>query len=230
MEESKQTKIKMIRPTRTVSRNQTFSTILGIPLDSRVYKLISGRFHQIPIRKFSPYVHPELYFRDLENHGQDTTNLRQLHEMRPPLQPLPIAVKKQYLIPQYGDHIQMVLKVRKGHVHVQLKNAMAILCEKKTKMPIEERVRACKEFGYPDEVLLDMMAKQEARDAASEKLDEFITTVFGEACEKKGSKKVVKIKKTIYQVLKIKKTLYAMPDEEDVVISKEDEEDNIDIE
>jgi len=160
-------------------------------------------------------MHPDLYFADLESHGMDSTRLRALHKETPPSEPHVIKPKKVWPVPKYADMMPVTLEVRKGKVRVKIMSKMADLYEKNKKghkASIEERVLAARDFGYPDEVLLDMIKKHEKRLAALPELEEFMIAVFGEMSDKKTT---APKKKTLYQVLKYKKVIYAMPEPEE---------------
>jgi hypothetical protein len=80
---------------------------------------------------------------------------------------------------------------------------------KNKRPPLDDRIKALHEAGYPDAVLIDVMKKDARRVAESAKLDEFIFGIFGDITDKKTPSAK---KKTIHQILKIKKRVYAMPD------------------
>ena len=81
---------------------------------------------------------------------------------------------------------------------------------------------AAKDFGYPDEVLRDMLVKHEKKEASRAELDEFVTSIFGELSDKKTT---APKKRTLYQVLKIRKAVYAMPDQDPDPTEEEPNED-----
>ena len=183
-------------------------------------------------KKFVPVAHPDLYYRDLELHGMDSTRLRKLHEENPVPVDVPIQTKPPLNIPEFADFIPTELHVKKnGAVKVQMHTKMAELYEKykQGKKPsIEERVLACKDFGYPDEVLKSMIVKHEKRLANVPALEAFILGVFGEMSDKKSS---APKKKNLYQIFKIKKTIFALPEPEEEEPNEDadvpDEEDNL---
>jgi hypothetical protein len=144
-------------------------------------------------RKFVPYWDPESYLRDLKINGHDTAELERLHKANPPPVEVDLCTKKELNI--------NTTPIEK--LYAKYKN---------TKPPIDERVKAFHEAGYPDAVLIDIMKKDARRVADSAKLDEFIFTIFGDITDKKTPSAK---KKTIHQILKIKKRVYAMPEPSD---------------
>jgi hypothetical protein len=81
---------------------------------------------------------------------------------------------------------------------------------------IEERIKALKSVGSPDEVLLEVLKGHEKRIKDKPMLEQFINSIFGEFSDKRAA---APKKKNLYQVLKIKKPSYA-------TVDKEDEEEN----
>jgi hypothetical protein len=88
------------------------------------------------------------------------------------------------------------------------------------KPPLEERIKALHEAGYPEDILLDVMKKDAKRLASEAKMSEFIFTIFGEVNDKKAASTK---KRTIQQILKIKKRLFAVPEPTEEEIPVEDD-------
>jgi hypothetical protein len=177
-------------------------------------------------RQFVPVMHPDLYFRDLETHGVDTTRLRHLHEENALPDETVKKPKKSHPIPPFADHIPVRLTVKKcGSVRVRFCTEMATLHEEfyshGIKPSLEERIKACRTFGYPDEILCDVIKKDDTRRKNIPMMDEFIHTIFGDFSDKKST---APKKKNLYQILKIKKPVRAMPDEDDIIIDDEDDD------
>jgi len=176
---------------------------------------------------YVPVINPETYFSDLEKNGTDTKELRRLQAeaeaKNPVIQPIE---KKTYNVPSDPSYIPVRLDVGKnGKVKVRICSEMAHLHEKfyskGIKPKIEERIKAMKTFGYPDEVLLDAISNDEKRKKQAPSLDEFIKSIFGDFVDKRPT---TQKKKNLYQVLKIKKPIFAMPDapdEEDEISDNE---------
>ena len=68
--------------------------------------------------------------------------------------------------------------------------------------PIDIRIKAFREAGYPEEILTSMKEKWEARIAARPEFDKFIHDIFGKVSTKKDAPPK---KKTLSQLLNIKK-------------------------
>jgi hypothetical protein len=145
------------------------------------------------VRRFVPYWDPESYIRDLKTNGHDTAELERLHQENPPPVEVDFCTKKQFNINQ--------APIEKLYAKYKAKRP-----------PLDERIKALHEAGYPDAVLIDVMKKDARRVADSAKLDEFIFTIFGDIADKKTPSAK---KKTIHQILKIKKRVYAMPEPSD---------------
>jgi len=179
----------------------------------RVAEIIAKSYPRPVERHFRPVVNPELYFRDLEKNGTNTTELRRLQAKYETNEEQIEIQKIKYDVPDYLDHIPVHLDVKKGRVKIRICSEMANLYDKfyskGIKPKIEERIKALKTFGYPDEVLLDVLKKDEKRVKDEPVLEEFINTIFGEFSDKRPS---APKKKNLYQVLKIRK--YAAPTDE----------------
>ena len=223
----------MLRPTRLRTPRPYPSGPAVIPPGSRVHALLAKRPDPEPDHDFVPLMHPDLYFYYLEQLGEDTTRTRQLHARNPAPPPIPIPPKVRYPVPEYVDHVPVTLEVSKsGRVRCRIHTKMLDMYEKmqKThKMPsIEDRIMAAKDFGYPDEVLKDMLVKHEKKEASRAELDEFVTSIFGEMSDKKST---APKKKNLHQVFKIRKMVYAMPDQDPDPEEEEPNEDfNVDAE
>ncbi len=191
---------------------------------SRVSKLLT-KVPSEPWRyTFTPLVHSDIYFDELELRGEDTTRMRKLHEECPYVPPEPIPPKKKWDIPQYLDWVPVKLTVTpSGKVKCHIKPAMADLykspCHRKPS--IEARIKACKDFGYPDEVLLDVLAKHEKRVANQPAIEEFLISVFGEETNKKPAPPK---KKTLQQIFKFKKMVYPKVDDDPELEERSDDE------
>ena len=224
---------KMLRPTHLRPFNATpvqSSVFSEPPPGSRIHRIMNAHTVTKNIKhyKFRPVMHPDLYYADLESHGMDSTKLRALHKERPPSEPPIIHPKIVWPVPEFADTIPVTMEVKKGRVRVRIRPGMFDLYQKNKKghkASIEERVLACRDFGYPNEVLIDMMQKHEKRLAALPELEEFMISVFGEMSDKKTT---APKKKTLYQVLKIKKAICAMPEPEEIQNEDAGVEDNDD--
>ena len=154
-------------------------------------------------RVFVPYWNPEQYLVDLKKNGTDTDQLERLHKQHPPPNDYPLFHKKEL-------NIDM--------------RPLATLYKKYSKPcvkpPLEERIKALHEAGYPEDILLDVMKKDAKRLASEAKMSEFIFTIFGEVNDKKAASTK---KRTIQQILKIKKRLFAVPEPTEEEIPVEDD-------
>ena len=141
-------------------------------------------------RKFVPFWDPDSYLYDLKMNGHDTTEIERLHKENPPPIEVNLCKKKQLDI-----NMEPIEKL-----YAKYKNK---------RPPLDERIKALHDAGYPESVLIDVMKKDAKRAADSAKLDEFIFAIFGDIADKKTPS--VK-KRSIHQILKIKKRVYAMPE------------------
>ena len=148
---------------------------------------------------FVPYWNPEAYLHDLAKSGTDITKLKQLHEEFPP------HVDKFYT--KKEPLVLNLTPVEKLYAKYPGK-----------KPPLDERIKACHEAGYPEEQLIDMMKKDAKRLTEKPELDKFLFNIFGDVNDKKTSS--VK-KKTIYQILKIRKQYCALPEPDDEELPNE---------
>ena len=207
-------------PRRRSSSYQTL-TSSSSTIQARLFKSPYLSYRPPP---YVPVINPELYFADLERNGTDTTRLRELQsEYDSRHIEKEVEVKTNFVGPQFIDHIPVNITVNEnGKVKIKICHEMASLHEKyysKAKMPkIEERIKALKSVGYPEEVLLKVLKHHDQMIKAKPELDKFINSIFGDFSDKRPA---APKKKNLYQVLKIKKPSYATVDKED------DEEDAI---
>jgi len=225
-----------LRPTRMLNKHPRgpFTLPHHTELNSTLERLLYPVQNTSPSTKFVPLVNPESYYRDLEMRGLDSSRMRRLHEENPREPEDVLQPKEKYDIPEFADYVRTSLEVKKSKVRVKFHTKMADLYEKykKGKKPdIAERVIACKDFGYPDEVLKSMIEKNEKRLEQKPELEKFIFNIFGDIGDKKPTKEK---KKTLYQILKIKRTnFFIKPDEpeeepnEDSEVPGEDDDFNL---
>ena len=217
----------MLRPVpRVHNKTRPKPVITHVPDEnSLLSRLLAPPQPSVPAKYvFYPIVHSENYFRDLESHGIDSTRMRQLHAEKPYVPPPPPPPKRQLNLPKYRDWVPVTLEVTEsGKVRCHIRPAMADLyaspCHHKPS--IEARLKACRDFGYPPDILLDILDKHEKRLARQPELEEFMNVLFGNTEHKKPAP--VK-KKTVYQLFKFKKIKYAMPDEDPVIEDRSDTE------
>lgn len=155
----------------------------------------------IPYKRpqFVPVWNPEDYFNDLENVNEsDTTYLRELHN------DFPSRIDEQKILKK-ASIIDIIPKVGK------LNNIYEKYLKKNKKAPIQEYIKALHEAGYPEDMLMDFIKKDEKRKANMEEINNFVVSIFGEVNDKKVTVK----KKTLNQILKFKKMIYAMPEIDD---------------
>jgi len=182
--------------------------------------------------KFIPFWNPEHYFSDLLRCGTSSDHvehLRRLHEEHPiekvpapVVDPKPVltieeVIKKTTIRDPWKkpDAVErMKSRVSKfPHINTQPLEDLYAKYSKPPRMPpLNERIKALKDCGYSDEILMNVIKSHEKKMAESDELDAFIFNIFGEQNEKKQS---APKKRTITQILKIKKRVYARPDIED---------------
>jgi len=197
----------------------------GLP--PNIQKLFENPIFTYKPRRYVPVSNPELYFADLERNGNDTTELRKLQDEAEARYPQEVhEPKKKYNVPDDPTHVPVRIDVTKnGRVKVRICHEMATLYEKfyskAIKPKIEEQIKALKSFGYPDEVLLQVLEVDQKHKRDGPILDEFINSIFGEFSDKRPA---APKKKNLYQVMKIKKPVYAIPDAPDEENEISDEE------
>jgi hypothetical protein len=155
------------------------------------------------IKNFIPFWNPEDYLRDLKTNGIDITILEKLYEENPP----PIEV----------------VRLEKESVKITNFEPIKKLYRKYSKPlrkpPIDERIKALHEAGYPEDVLLDVMKRDAKMNTEESKMDEFIFNIFGDI----GNKKTAAVKKrTIVQILKIKKQTFVLPEPAEEIPNEDD--------
>jgi hypothetical protein len=183
-------------------------------LNTRVGRLLNPTPAPSWSYTFTPIVHSELYFECLEANGEDSTRARKLHNECPYVPPEPLPPKNKWELPKYRDWVPVTLEVTaKGKVRCHIKPGMADLYNSPChhKPSIETRLKACRDFGYPTEVLLDVLKKHEKRIENKPAIDEFFLSVFGDEPLKKVAPPK---KKTLQQIFKFRKMVYAKPDDD----------------
>ena len=145
--------------------NTPIETYINPDVGSVLYKLLNPNPVKYFVYKFTPLVHADIYFTDLEDHGEDSTKSRELHAAHPYV-PSPPIPKRSWSVPNRRDHIPVSLVVTaSGKVRCHIRPSMADLYGNRCyhKPSIDVRLNACKDFGYPHEVLLDVLEKHENR-------------------------------------------------------------------
>ena len=193
---------------------------------------------------FIPFWNTQTYFSDLLRTGTDpahVAHLKRLYELNP-IEQVPV-VSKPTSVPVPVLTIEEVIKkntirdpwkkpdaVERMKSRVSkfplvntkpLEDLYAKYSKPLRKPPLEERIKAMHQCGYPEEVLLEAMKRDAIMTAQSADLDNFIFNIFGEMNDKKPS---VPKKRTITQILKIKKRSYAKPEIDDEEIPVEDDD------
>jgi len=190
---------------------------------------------------FAPFWNPEAYLSDLAKSGADpshVSHLRKLHEENP-LEKVPVVAPKPVPVLTIEEVIKkntvrdpwkkpsalerMEARIPKfPHINTQpLADLYAKYSKPPRKPPLEERIKAMHQCGYPEEVLLETMKRDAKMNAQMAEIDNFIFNIFGEMNDKKPS---VPKKRTITQILKIKKRSYAKPEIDDEEIPVEDDD------
>jgi phosphoglycolate phosphatase-like HAD superfamily hydrolase len=89
-----------------------------------------------------------------------------------------------------------------SEMHPSIEKLYADYYNKHEMPPIDVRIKAFREAGYPEEILTSMKEKWEARLAARPEFDKFVHDIFGKVSTKKDAPPK---KKTLSQLLNIKK-------------------------
>ena len=106
-----------------------------------------------------------------------------------------------------------------SEIHESLIRLNMMYYSKGVKPPIEERVMAFREAGYPDWYLVDMLKKdQNAKDNMAN-IDDFVFKIFGDVENKKVT---APKKKTLRQLLNIRGGVVPVKVDEDVIIDAEE--------
>lgn len=152
--------------------------------------------------KFVPHVHHAVYYRDyVRCYGQEKADeLKRLHEeweaRHPQAPPPPHKWKPQ---PENYNH-PAIQKLQEDYYKHQ------------KRPPIDVRLRAHKEAGYPESWLIQMLKKHEEEVRKQPEVDEWFDRVMGPYGKKKES---VPKPRTLTQIFKIKPPKVVMPDDED---------------
>ena len=191
------------------------------------------------VSKFTPFWNTQTYFPDLLRTGTDpghVAHLKRLHELNPiedvlvVKKPKPVLTLEEAYKKNSGDPWKKPTATERMESRVSkfplvntkpLDDLYAKYSKPPRKPPLEERIKAMHQCGYPEEVLLETMKRDAKMNAQSDDLDAFIYAIFGEANDKKPS---APKKRTITQILKIKKRSYARPEIDDEEIPVEDDD------
>jgi hypothetical protein len=142
------------------------------------------------------------YIRDRGLTGEEEELYRRMYT--PPPDPEP-EKRETPQVPSDPLHVFFSMKVTKnGQVKVKITVPMepVYVAQRKGSLPpIDVRVRAAKGFGYPDSTLLQMIKYHDQMKERTKKLDEFITSVFGNCMNAKTNKPK---KKTVQEALNSK--------------------------
>jgi hypothetical protein len=159
-----------------------------------------GTIHAEP--KFVPHIHHAIYYKDyVRCYGQEKADeLKRLHEewenQNPPEPPPPQKWKPQ---PENYNH-PAIQKLHEDYYKHQ------------KRPPIDARLRAHKEAGYPESWLIQMLKKHEEAVRKQPEVDEWFDRVMGPYGKKKES---VPKPRTLTQIFKIKALKVVMPDDDD---------------
>jgi len=152
--------------------------------------------------KLLPIEHIDEYIRDMKMTDEEEKKCRELYT------PVPLQEPEKFSTPNVPSDPLTVftyIKVLKnGLVRVKIIVPMEPVYEyeKKGKVaPLDVRVRAAKNFGYEENVLMQMIKNSDTKRSKNEKLDEFIDGVFGKSINAKANKPK---KKTIQESLNSK--------------------------
>jgi hypothetical protein len=190
---------------------------------------------------FAPFWNTQTYFSDLLRTGTDpghVAHLKRLHELNP-IEQVPVVARKPVPVLTIEEVIKKntirdpwkkpdAVERMKSRIPQfplvntkPLEDLYAKYSKPSRKPPLEERIKAMHQCGYPEEVLLETMKRDAKLTAQSADLDNFIFNIFGEVNDKKQS---APKKRTITQILKIKKRSYAKPEIDDEEIPVEDDD------
>ena len=103
---------------------------------------------------------------------------------------------EKLIVPSDPLHVFTTLKVLKsGKVKIKFSVPMEPVYEyqKKFKLaPLEVRIKAASGFGYPDEILTQMIKNHDNEKSNKQKVEDFIDVIFGKSINAKVSKPKVK--------------------------------------
>lgn len=140
---------------------------------------------------FIPVINHENYLEDMKKYyGENDSIVLKLvekYKSLPPVQP-PRNYRRDMNLPESTDYVCVNLTVSKsGNVRAKVEAPMANLFAKYytkgIKPPVDEHIRALKAFGYPDDILERVLAKDQKKENKDD-----IELIFGKYSKKSSSK------------------------------------------
>lgn len=187
-------------PNRTPKENVSFDST-----DSRLYKRVN---FQIPKyhKTFAPFHDVDHYINCNKFTPEKEAMVRAMYTA-PPHESF-IKPKVKYDVPDDPLHVFVNMKIGKSGVKIKITVPMepVIDYQKKAKLaPLAVRVKAFKNFGYPDSVVLKMIEHDDKMNRQRPELDKWFDKIFGEYDTKKVSKpKAKSIQETLTSKMKKK--------------------------
>lgn len=135
-------------------------------------------------------------------HPADPELIRRLYT-----KPVDTTVKPPPIIPENvpSDPLHVFIN-KKGVRTVPMAPVIKALSKGK-KAPLEVRIKAASGFGYSDSILMKMIAHDDKVKKQSDKMDQFIDSIFGRFVNSKTSKPKAKTNKEIINTILKKKPL-----------------------
>ena len=179
-------------PIASVRTSVTSDVHLRLPV-------ISKELPQPKPTVYVPVINIDAYICDLEK--QDPVRAKE--------------ILKEHTGVVVGDRPRKIPWYPPRGIHESIIRLNTMYYSKGVKPPIEERVMAFREAGYPDWYLVEMLKKDHKAKENEDALGEFIYTVFGNMDNKKVT---APKKRTLKQILNIKGGVVPVRMEDDCVI------------
>ena len=196
----------MLRPTRKLVKRLPQRIAPLATEETRLDKLLTSWskpvFDASQIT-FAPFVDTEfyIYMANLKGKEADAIRAKYPQEPKEPSEPFDVIRDilhpkqriNKYPIPNDPEWVQVNIKVMKNKVKVHMSVPREVVNEYERRghvAPIEVRIIAAQQFGYPMEVLERMLAHHDMVEANRKEDQEFIDRIFGIA--KKSTTKHVK--------------------------------------
>jgi hypothetical protein len=161
--------------------------------------------------KFVPHVHLDIYQKDYERvYGAEKA--KEIVEANQAA--LNASVQPPRAPPTWKPS-------ESNYNHPSIQRLQEEYYSKQIRPPIDVRLKAHKEAGYPQSYLLEMLKKHEEAVQAQPEVDAWFDLVMGPYGKKKET---VPKPRTLTQIFKIKPIKVIMPDAEDIVAEEEDDE------
>lgn len=186
-----------------------------------------------PQKKFEPVLYWQVYLKDLERTGTDSSVIDQLRrdheEWEAKQSDTDTASTKEVVsVPDRVDAVVVNTTVSKsGKVKVSMGAPMEAVYtkyfSKGVRPPIGEYLKALKKFGYPESVLMKVLDTHQRVEAKSAEMDTFIEAIFGKGGGKASKPKAKSNRDRLFTMLKMKKPKAPKPEEDTADDDNEDE-------